>query len=329
MTNKFNISITSCKGLLCISLLYFLSFNTYSIGNVGFSLIGSKKESKVKFEQIDNLIVVPIQLNNGQWTKAVVDTGIRSVVLYGKKFRKQLNIMDSRDVKINGLGKGRRQQGKLAIDNEVRIGDVLGEGVAIVSVDGKIPFEILNKNGVEAILGYQLFNRFIIEIDYLNNEITFRDPDLFIANPNAHHFGIEVIDTKPYITTSIKIRNEHSEIIAHEMKVLLDTGAALDMMIYNGSKNANLFTLDKANMGAIGQGINGEIGGYSSTYSNINIGDIHLESISVSVAVRKTNKDRYGKKHGIDGLIGGNVLKHFKVTFDYINGDVYLEEPGL
>jgi hypothetical protein len=326
MTTQLTKTSMPCKGLLCFPLIYLLIFNTYSVGHKGFSLIGSKKESKVKFELINNLVVVPIQLNNGQWTKAVVDTGIRSVVLYGKKFQKQLNFNNSRDVKINGLGKGRRQQGKLAVDNAVRIGDVLGEGVAIVSVDEEIPFEILSENGVEAILGYQLFNQFIIEIDYLNNEITFRDPVFFTANPLAHQFHIEVIDTKPYITTSIKIRNEHSEIIAHEMKVLLDTGAALDMMIYNGSKNAKLFTLDKSSKGSIGLGMNGKIGGYSTTDLSIIVGNVNLKSIAVNVADRRSGS-RYSKHYGVDGLIGGNVLKHFKVTFDYINGDVYLEEP--
>lgn len=324
MTTQLTRTCVPCKGLLCVPLIYLLIFNTYSAGSIGFSLIGSKKESVVKFELINNLIIVPIQLNNGHRTKAVVDTGIRSVVLYGKKFREQLNFTNSRDVKINGLGKGRRQQGRLAVNNAVRIGDVLGEGVGIVNVDEKIPFEILSENGVEAILGYQLFSNFIIEIDYLNNEITFRDPIYFTANPEAHQFDIEVIDTKPYITTTIKIKNEHSEILAHDMKVLLDTGAALDMMIYHGSKNAKLFTLGKSNKETIGLGMNGEIGGYSTTDLSIYVGGVNLESISVNVADRRSGK-KYSKHYGVDGLIGGNVLKRYKVTFDYINGDVYLE----
>lgn len=315
------------SGILCI-FLSFIFFNSHSRTSTGFSLIGSKKESKVRFKLINNLIVVPIRLNNGRVTRAVVDTGIRSVVLYGRKYRRDLDFTNTRNIKINGLGKGKRQEGQLTVNNVLQIGDVLGEGVGIVSIDKEIPFEILRKHGVEAILGYQLFSNFIIEIDYLNSEITFRDPRYFSPNDEAYHLDLELIDTKPYITTTLKIKNEHSVLHAKEMKLLLDTGAALDMLIYNNSKNAKLFTLNSSKKMAIGQGMNGEIGGYTARSINMDIGNIELTDIVVSLVDRKSGK-KHSKHFGVDGLIGGNVLKKYKVTFDYINGDVYLEKPDF
>lgn len=317
------------KGMLCIflTLFSFAPVAAYSKNSNGFSILGDKRESKISFELIGNLIIIPIKLNNGETTKAVVDTGIRSVVLYGEKYRNDLDFSNSRNVKINGLGKGKRQEGKLAVNNHLRIGDILGEGVGIVSIDTEIPFQILHDNGVEAILGYQLFVNFIIEIDYPNNEIIFRDPFYFSPNLDAHHFDIEVVNTKPYITTTVKIKNKHSEIHAYDMKILIDTGAGLDMMVYNNSKNAELFMLKNSNKVRIGQGMNGMIGGYLSSSLNINVGGINLSEVSVSIADRKSGK-KYSNKYGVDGLIGGNILKKYTVTFDYINGDIYLEAPS-
>ena len=333
MNTQLTITSVSWKGMLCISLILILVFKVYSAkinsaSSSGFSLLGNKKESKIKFELINNLIVVPIRLNNGKTTKAVIDTGIRSVILYGRKHRDELDFTNTRNIKINGLGKGKRQEGKLAVNNDLRIGDVVGEGIGIVSVGMEMPFEILNTNGVEAILGYQLFTNFIIEVDYIHNEITFHDPFYFSPNLEAHRFNIEVIDTKPYIITTIKVKYAHSEILAYNMKILIDTGAALDMAIYSNSKNARLFMINPSDKVRIGQGMNGEIGGYKSNNINIDVGDISLYNISISIIDRKSGK-KYSNHYGVDGLIGGNVLKQYKVTFDYINGDVYLESPNM
>jgi len=316
------------KGMLFALLAFLFSITAYGEGSAGFSLVDDKKETKISFTLINNLIVIPIRLNNGQITKAVVDTGVRSVILYGKYHRKNLDFTNTRNVKINGLGRGKRQEGKLSVNNVLRIGDVLGEGLGVVSIDDIIPFEILHNEGVEVILGYQLFSNFIIEIDYLNNEITFRNPIYFAPNLEADHFDLELIDTKPYITTTLKIKNEHSVLQANEMKILLDTGAALDMMIYSNSKNAKLFTLNTSSKVAIGQGMNGKIDGKITSQLDIDIGQIELSDIVVSIADKQSGK-QHRKFFGVDGLIGGNVLKQYKVTFDYINGDVYLEKPDI
>ena len=328
MNTQLTNDSVSWKGILYALLVFLFSISTHAEGSTGFSLVNDKKETKISFILINNLIVIPIRLNNGQMTKAVVDTGVRSVVLYGKKYRKCLDFTNTRKVKINGLGRGKRQHGKLSVNNVLRIGDVLGEGLGIVSIDEIIPFDVLHDQGVEAILGYQLFSNFIIEIDYLNNEITFRDPLYFSPNLEADHFDLELIDTKPYITTTLKIKNEHSVLQANEMKILLDTGAALDMMIYSNSKNAKLFMLNTTNKVAIGQGMNGEIAGHTTLKLDIDIGQIELSDIVVSIADKQSGK-QHRKFFGVDGLIGGNVLKQYKVTFDYINGDVYLEKPDI
>jgi hypothetical protein len=318
------------KCILCIFLTIFLlsSITTFSQKVIGFSLLDGKRESKISFELIGNLIVVPIRLNNGKMTKAVVDTGIRSVVLYGRKFRNNLDFTNTRNIRINGLGKGKRQEGKLAINNTLRIGDVVGKGVGLVSVDTEMPFQILNENGVEAIMGYQLFINFIIEIDYINHEITFRDPSSFLPNPNARHLDLEVDYSKPYTTTTIKIKDRQSEIHACKMKLLIDTGAGLDMMIYSRSKNAKLFMSKKSGKVRIGQGVNGDIQGIVAEKMKMNIGQFELSEVEVSFSDRKSNR-KHSRYFGVDGLIGGNILKRYKVTFDYIHGVVYFEQPNL
>ena len=73
-----------------IVLFSFFYDSVHSKADTGFSLKENKKVSKIPFQLIDNLIVIDLKLNQYHSVKAIFDTGVRSIILYGKKFKKEL-----------------------------------------------------------------------------------------------------------------------------------------------------------------------------------------------------------------------------------------------
>lgn len=315
--SKFRYRIHPASWLIVLFSFLYNSF--YSKAYTGFSLKENKKVSKIPFQLIDNLIVIDLKINESHTVKAVFDTGARSIILYGRKFKKQLDYTNTRIVNVSGLGKGKLQQGALAVNNSVEIGEVLGEGVGLVHMMCKIPFSKLSEANIEAVLGYQLFSNFIIEIDYGEMVISFHDPISFEKDEEAFDFDLDIIDTKPYITTKVTI-DEDSEITS---KWLIDTGASVDMIVYNTSYNYGYFINGKKKKNVIGFGFNGEIEGIS-TSKKIKLGGIQLGNKNVHI-IDKYSDGKEGKQFGADGLVGANILKQYKVTFDYIGGHVYLK----
>ena len=308
------------KFLIVLTLTYLNVYATTTIER-GFFFKENKRISSIPFQVIDNLIVIDLELNDRKKVKAVFDTGIRSIMLFGSKYKKHLDYSYTREIPINGLGTDKRPTGNLTIDNSLDIGDIRGEGVAIVHVSHSLPFDILHQAGVEAVIGYQLFTSFVVEIDYNKQEVVFHDPKTYYNWNSSYSFPIEIIDTKPYITTSIKLGDQEN--VVENVKLLMDTGASVDMIIYGSSEKSKFFEHNSRKQQLIGFGLNGDIRGDEKA-CQLQLGPIDLGMNVVSIINPKSD-DMISRRFGVDGLIGSKVLRNYVVTFDYIHKMVYLK----
>ncbi len=63
---------------------------------------------------------------------------------------------------------------------------------------------------VQGILGYELFSRFIVTIDYEKKEMILQRPEKFKPSRKAQKLKISVEDTKPYIRTRVGVTDSTS-----------------------------------------------------------------------------------------------------------------------
>src|SRR5688572_6594836 len=100
----------------------------------GFFLPDSIREMTLRFKTINNLIILPVIINDSVTVNLVLDTGCRNLVLFGKRFQKLFKIDPNHGVMFSGLGTGDPVKGRLSLNNHVSIASIIGERVPVVVV---------------------------------------------------------------------------------------------------------------------------------------------------------------------------------------------------
>ncbi|NJM25808.1 MAG: hypothetical protein HC859_10290 [Bacteroidia bacterium] len=147
--------------LLLPSLLSYHLHTNASItpaDRVGFALPDSVTEFTLRYETIENLIILPVQINKDLKLNLILDTGCRNIVLFGRRFNKYFRFEPGKVVKFSGLGDGNPVEGSVALNNTVSIGAVLGERIPLVVVPSRNLFSSFTN--IHGVIGYRYFLSF-------------------------------------------------------------------------------------------------------------------------------------------------------------------------
>lgn len=298
--------------IFCLLSNYLNAFN-YK----GFNFIGDKTESIIPFKLIGNLIIVPVRINHDQEVNLVLDTGGRSVILFGKHFTKHLDVIDT-EIALNGYGRNRNKKAQLSLENEVRLGDALGKGISILIANGRYFFPYNGKTKIHGIIGYQVFSRFVVSIDYQNSQIILTEPLHYVPPPGYSELDLTLKDTKPYVKLSyIDFLDRHTYGYFH-----IDTGSSRDVLLFMGVEStlSNKY-LEPAD---VGKGINGSIMGHKPINGQLKIEEFNAEAECFVV------KREFSRKEiqNAEGSIGSGLLKNYTVVLDYVNQRFYFKSYG-
>ncbi len=171
MIQKFTLAIIFClSGVLAKSQ------------SLGFALTEAKTKIRIPIEIYNNLIVVPVVLNGQLPLKFILDTGVRTTILTEKAFSDFLRLTYARKYTISGPGGEKLVSAYITNNVTLDMPGVHGEGHAMLVLD-KDYLELRNYLGteVQGILGYEIFSRFIVQIDYANKTLTLMTPKTFQA----------------------------------------------------------------------------------------------------------------------------------------------------
>src|SRR5688572_27346661 len=107
--------------LLACLIIAALSARAFTEDKAGFFLPDSIREMTMKYRSVNNLIILPVIINDSIAVNLILDTGCRNLVLFGKRFQKVLPLNKSKEIIFSGLGSGAAVKGHLAVDNSVSI----------------------------------------------------------------------------------------------------------------------------------------------------------------------------------------------------------------
>src|SRR6478609_5057821 len=213
-----------------IALVFFVAVSFYSSAQdvLGFALSDGKTRVTIPIEIQNNLIIVPIVLNRQIPLKFILDTGVRTAILTEKTFSDILNLPYSRKYSISGPGGAKVVDAFITNNVTLDLPGVHGEGHALLVLDQDY-LELRNYLGtdVHGILGYELFSRFIVKIDYAKKTMTLSLPEKFHPGKRYQEIPMLVEDTKPFILTSLDL----SPTSSMTAKLLMDTGASHGLML--------------------------------------------------------------------------------------------------
>jgi hypothetical protein len=298
--------------LLILGLAAFTPLNEEAIG---YHFDQGKAATTIKFISFRNLIIIPAQLNDTLKLNLVLDTGTRSLILFGNKCNKLKNMVRGKKMKINGRGNSEPLDADLSFPNNIKIGDVVGKGVGAVIIKES---ELIGAApGIDGIIGYELFIRFCIKIDYAKRTITLYDEIPTNASEDFHAIALSLVDSRPEIISTIhtsKKKKVHA-------KTLIDTGSSMGLLVFaNRKNNFNVFGAEKE----IGTGLSGSITGFYLEISSWQLGGIKFFPKDCNLVPTDSESEST-----ISASIGGDFLKDHVVMFHYPSSQFFIKNKNV
>ncbi|AHM61012.1 pdz/dhr/glgf domain protein [Flammeovirgaceae bacterium 311] len=281
------------------------------------NFLDNKPSAQIPFRNINNLILIPVLLDNMIPLEFLLDTGVRTPILTDRVYSDILNINYDRSLSLRGAGYGNDVQAYVASNVRMMLPNVQVTNLPILVLEEDY-LELGSQLGVpvHGIIGYELFARFVVKIDYAQNIITLYEPEQFKAPRSYKKYDLTLENTKPFIHADVTDRNGEK----HTLKLLVDTGASHALLLH--SDRAEVPLPLKTLYGNLGRGLLGNIEGHIGRLPELNIADYTFEHVlssfpdSESYSLSSHDQER-------DGTLGGDVLSRFTVILDYPHKAMY------
>ena len=301
-----------------IFLFCFLS----QVSAQNFDLPDGQKSEKIKFQLINNVMVIPIEVN-GSKLSFIMDSGVSTPLLFNLTEHDSIQINKVSEITIRGLGEGEPIQALSSRNNTFKMGAVRNfKQELYVVLDESLNFSTSLGIPIHGIIGYDLFRDFIVEINYHSKYIKFHNPELYTIKEykKSQTLPLAIRNKKAYIKSAVVLKNKKEVPI----RMLLDTGSSDAVWLF---ENAEIDIPDKNYDDFLGRGLGGDIYGKRTKVRSIKIGDFVIENAKTAFPDRASfGAVKYlGNRNG---SLGGEVLKRFNFIFDYRNNRVTLRKNG-
>jgi hypothetical protein len=300
-----------------------ISVNILLAQPLGFSLANGRKRVDIPIEVYNNLIVIPVVLNDALPLKFILDTGVRTAILTQKTFTDILNLSYSKKYTISGPGGQKLVDAYITNNVSLELPGVNGRGQAMLVLEQDF-LELRNYLGtdVHGILGYELFSRFIVKVDYEKKILTLMVPNKFHKSRRYHTVPMKIEDTKPYIITGITF--EDGKTI--NAKLLMDSGASHGLLL-DPATSSEIKVPNQSISSIIGRGLGGEIVGKVGRVKSISLGHTKLNNVIANFPDANSYFDslKTGRifRHG---TLGGAIMSRYTVIFNFPKEEIYLKK---
>jgi hypothetical protein len=242
---------------------------------------------------------------------------VSSLIITDPSIAKKLNLQFSRQVRINGAGEKDFINANVSIGHSIDLGYVKADRQNLVVLEEDI-LKLSEYMGIpiHGIFGHDLFDRFVVTIDFGSRELLLRNHDKFKPKKSmGERYPLVVTQSKPYIEAIELAQNDDHAFT--KLRLVIDTGAGHALLL-NTQDNSPIHLPDKVIRANLGRGLNGSIDGYIGRIEKFRIGKYEFNDVlasfpdSLSYGL-KFNEDFDGRQ----GSIGGEFLRRFVITFNY------------
>ena len=265
----------------------------------GSTLKDSSKSSclaVIHFEQVDNLIYLPVTVNGSKPLRFFLDGGA-SVCVIDPLIVKSLGLKTSGSGVIHGAGNGAV---KVTYTDSITFGlpsvNLAVPKATVIDLSTSIPGQKL-----DGLIGFDLFNKYVVEINYHTSTIRLYDPATFHYSGKGSQIPITFKKKLVFIHAKIKIAGNAPAM--HEY--LVDTGSG---DIVDDTLIARSSAPKTDGTGGVGLG---------STFA-VKIGGV--ESLQIGKYLIKNLEGTSGSQ-----AIGNGLLHNYDVFFDYRHKQIILE----
>jgi hypothetical protein len=271
---------------------------------------------EIPFEITNNHLLLPVTID-GEEFDVVLDTGMPApgLALYGgpRVEALDLNIDPGMRAQVRGAGgKGEGKTAQLAVDESLELPGVRLDGTRFIIMPPS-HFGAYH----QGVIGYSLFNRFVVELDYDRGVMRLLEPADYEPPEGAHVLPLTMRHNVPY--TRIRVTPVGGE--PYETEVVVDLGASHAISL-NTEGGEQISVPEGSLTTVLGRGLSGEILGEVGRIAELDLGGAVLPNLVASFP-----ESQYQNPRGIDSL-GGNLgsegLRRFTTVFDYTHGRMVL-----
>lgn len=306
---------------LMLLLFFLLGGQLVGMAQEGFSLPKGLKSDKIKFELVNNLVIIPVELN-GTKLSFLLDTGVNTTLVFGVSENDSLSLNNAIPTKIRGLGDGGSIDALESKNNTLRVGKAFDTAHSLYVVfDASLNFSSRMGVPVHGILGYDFFKNFVVKTDYISKKITVYNQNLLKRKPwrRFAEFPLQFRANKPFVTVKVSGQNGLENI-----QLLIDSGSSDGLWLF---KEKNYLIEQPKNYfdDFLGLGLSGNIFGKRSKIDEVAIGEYTLKNVSTSFPNQEALRNIVSFKHR-EGSLGAAILKRFTVYMDYQNSKMFLKK---
>lgn len=308
-------------------LLFFFSFllgaQLFCLAQVpGFFMKEEQRKVTIPFYPSNSLIIVTVSINGNTPLNFLVDTGVRSNILFSKKLGDALGLEYTRRLKLVGADGSDDLMASVSPINHFDLGPVEGIFQSILVLEEEfLELESVIGLPVYGILGYEFFKYNPVKINYDEGKIVFYKSDALKWGPLFYRkMDMTIYENKPYITATVKQKDGS---ILHP-KLLIDTGANHGLLL-------NRETTDAITMpplfieSALGQSLGGVLYGYMGRVEYLKFADFKLEEVLTSYP-DETPFSYVIQSSGRFGSLGAEVLGRTRLIFDYPRSRLFVRK---
>ena len=276
----------------------------------------SPKSVKVKFRLAGGaqpLILLPTRVNGAGPFDFILDTGAGTSLL-SAELAQQLNI------KILGTKEGQSAGGKISVSlakvDSLAVGHAKIEGVEVGIVDlDHIAKTIGSK--IDGDVGYNFLKHFRVTIDYQTGEIRFDDPkriENFGRTPKTEIPMRLASPAKPLVLVDVYANGRGP------FQFAIDTGTSTTAI---APEVAQQLSIEGSPIGPLTTGTS-QVNVTAGNLKSFQVGGARIDDLVVVVAdFFATLSQAVGAK--LDGIVGYNFLRNFRVVMDYPSEKFRLE----
>jgi predicted aspartyl protease len=274
-----------------------------------------KPGEPISFELYNNHIYVPVEIN-GVRKRFILDSGA-SVTALSERCARDLGLSISGTHEIENAGNG---------DNKTRISSV--KNVSLIFADltlisGKAlvismeAYENQEGRAVDGVIGWELFSRRVVEIDYIKRTLLLHDPKDYKYSGHGSEMPLRIAGWG-FVRAKVVLADHESL----DAELSIDTGSQAALQLNRPFAEKHALPRSEKTIEEIGTGVGGEYTRKVARVEALSLGDVTLHHPITSFSEAVSGASASSK---FDGSIGSEILRRFHVTFDYPHKRLILE----
>ena len=292
----------------------------------GFVFDNPKKKSiTINFKSSNNLIIIPVAINNSDTLNFILDTGVRYPIITELPFVNKLNLNFLQPINVQGLGEGEQLTAYRSDNNTINLDELVAYDQEIHMVINE-NFQISHILGipVHGLIGFNLFKDYVVKIDYPEHKITLIKPEYFTYKERERDIVLPLSfeQGKPFVTTSI-VTDKNEDV---PVKLLVDTGAS-DAIWLSTNSDSRISLPENHIETFLGRGLSGDLYGKKGRIGAIWVGPLVLYEPIVAFPENDLVDQLIGKNDR-NGTLGAEILRRFYLTIDYPGKRLILRPNG-